>query len=323
MFWCYNEMNPAKKLVKLVYFYWTQHNKRLRRFVLLREIRPGIWFVEGENRGRYPFSHSLFVEGEVGTLIDTGAGASLEKLVGKTGQVILSHYHRDHVSFNRLFDGADFVIHLEDAPGVESLDGYIALSGIGREEILAYWNSVRRTGFNETQIARYISDGDLIHAEPFTMQVIHLPGHTPGHCGFWFENFGLMFAADIDMTDFGPWYGNKTSNLDQFRDSIRRLRSMNPEVVITGHCQPLTSGIGQKIDAYERILDRRDEAILSELKKGPADSRLLAEKNIIYRQHHNRQTLLYFEEVMLIKHLNSLAGKSLVDKSEDGLYYLL
>ena len=163
----------------------------------------------------------------------------------------------------------------------------------------------------------------MIHVGPFAMQVIHLPGHTPGHSGFWFEKFGLMFAADIDMTDFGPWYGNKTSNLDQFRDSIRRLRSMDPEVVITGHCQPLTSGIRQKIDAYEAILDRRDEAILSELRKGPARSRLLAEKNIIYRQHHNSHTLLYFEEVMIIKHLNSLTGKALVDKTEDGLYFLL
>ncbi len=289
----------------------------------MREIRPGIWFVEGENRGRYPFGHSLFIEGEINTLIDTGAGASLEKLAGKTKQVVLSHYHRDHVSYNHLFAEADFLIHLEDAPGVESLVGYIELSGIGREEILAYWKSVRRSGFNETIISSYISDGDLIDAGSFAMQVTHLPGHTPGHSGFWFEKFGLIFAADIDMTDFGPWYGNKTSNLDQFRDSIRRLRSMDPEVVITGHCQPLTSGIRQKIDAYEAVLDQRDEAILSELRKGPTRSRLLAEKNIIYRQHHNRQTLFYFEEVMLIKHLNSLAGKSLVDKSEDGLYYLL
>jgi len=289
----------------------------------LREIRPGIWIVEGENGGRYPFGHSLFVEGEVNTLIDTGAGAPLENLAGKTEQVVLSHYHRDHVSFNHLFSNADFIIHAEDAPGVESLDGYIELSGIGRKEIIAYWKSVRRAGFNETVINRYISEGDLIHTGPVAMKVIHLPGHTPGHSGFWFENFGLMFAADIDMTDFGPWYGNKTSNLDQFRDSIRRLRSMDPEVVITGHCEPLTSGIRQKIDAYEAILDLRDEAILSELRKGPAGSRRLSEKNIIYRQHHNRQTLLYFEEVMIIKHLNSLIGKALVNKAEDGLYYLL
>lgn len=289
----------------------------------MREIRPGIWFVEGENRGRYPFGHSIFIEGKVNTLIDTGAGAPLEKLVGKIEQVVLSHYHRDHVSFNHLFAEVEFVIHGEDAPGVESLEGYIELSGIGREEILAYWKSVRKAGFKETRINRYISEGNLIDAGPYEMKVIHLPGHTPGHCGFWFENFGLMFAADIDMTDFGPWYGNRTSNLDLFRDSIRRLRSMDPEVVITGHCQPLTSGIRQKIDAYEQVLDHRDEAILSELKKGPAGSGLLAEKNIIYRQHHNRQTLLYFEEVMIVKHLNSLIGKALVNKAEDGLYYLL
>ncbi len=289
----------------------------------MREIRPGIWFVEGENRGRYPFGHSIFVEGEVNTLIDTGAGESLKKLVGKAEQVVLSHYHRDHVSYNHLFANADFLIHADDAQGVESLDGYIELSGIGRKEIIAYWNSVRRVGFNETRMSSYLSDEDSLQAGSLAMKVVHLPGHTPGHCGFWFEDFGLMFAADIDMTDFGPWYGNKTSNLDQFRDSIRRLRLMDPEVVITGHCQPLTKGIRKKINAYEAILDHRNEAILSELKDGPAGSRLLADKNIIYRRHHNNHTLLYFEEVMIIKHLNSLVGKSIVGKTEDSLYFLL
>lgn len=289
----------------------------------MREIRPGIWFVEGENRGRYPFGHSLYIEGEVNTLIDTGAGSSLEKLAGKTKQVFLSHYHRDHVSCNHFFGGVDFYIHAEDAPGVESLEGYIGLSGLGREEIMAYWKSVRKSGFIETNISSYISDGDLVNAGSSFMKVIHMPGHTPGHCGFWFEDVGLMFSADIDMTDFGPWYGNQTSNLDQFRDSIRRLRSMDPEIVITGHCQPLTGNIRQRIDAYEAVLDRRDELILSELRKGPARSRLLAEKNIIYRQHHNHFTLFYFEEAMIIKHLNSLAGKALVGKTEDDLYFLL
>jgi glyoxylase-like metal-dependent hydrolase (beta-lactamase superfamily II) len=289
----------------------------------LKEIRPGIYFVEGENRGRYPFGHSLFVEGAVNTLIDTGAGAFLASLSGKTEQVFLSHYHRDHVSYNHLFAEADFSIHIEDAPAVETLDGYIELSGIGREEIIAYWKSVRKSGFNETRINRYLSDGDLIHAGSLVGKVIHLPGHTPGHCGLWFDNYGLIFAADIDLTDFGPWYGNKTSDIDQFRNSIRRLRSLNPEVVVTGHCEPLTSAIRPRMDAYERVLDQRDEAIIAELKQAPAGSRQLAEKNIIYRQHHDRHTLLYFEEVMIIKHLNSLLRKSIIAKTEDDLYYLL
>jgi len=101
----------------------------------VREIRPGIWFIEGENRGRYPFAHSLYVDGEEKILIDTGAGEMLEELSGITGQVVLSHYHRDHVTRNYLFNNAKFFIHRDDAPGVESAEGFYRLSGLNQVDL--------------------------------------------------------------------------------------------------------------------------------------------------------------------------------------------
>jgi glyoxylase-like metal-dependent hydrolase (beta-lactamase superfamily II) len=289
----------------------------------MKNIRDGVWFVQGENKGRYPFSHSLYVEGEKNLLIDTGAGPALEELVPKTDQVALSHYHRDHVTFNHLFREALFMIHRDDAPGVETLEGFLALSGLDLVDIEAYWKMVRQYNFTATGIERYLGDGDTIDLGRNKITVVHLPGHTPGHCGFLIEKYNLIYASDIDLSSFGPWYGNPSSDPDQFRCSIRRLRDLKPDILVTGHCDPVYNHIDQKLAAYESVLDQRDEAILAQIRKQPATLEELTAKKIIYRRHNGQEVLRFFEKSMVLKHLESMIKKGIAFKTEDELFLAL
>jgi glyoxylase-like metal-dependent hydrolase (beta-lactamase superfamily II) len=286
----------------------------------MMEIRPGIWFVEGENRGRYPFAHSLYIEGEPNTLIDTGAGASLNEISSKTDQVVLSHYHRDHVTCNYLFKDAHFFIHKNDAPGVESAEGFYRLSGLNQVDVEAYWKMVNQINFEPTRINSYLADGDLIGSGKTIFRVLHLPGHTPGHCGFFFEEYGFIFAVDVDLTAFGPWYGNPSSDLEQFRASIKRLRNLQPELIATGHSLPTGQDIDQKLAAYEEILEKRDQKILKALKVRPHTLAELTDKKYIYRKHNGQEILRFFEKQMIAKHLKSLIKRGLVLKTEAGFY---
>ena len=289
----------------------------------MKEIRPGVWFVEAENKGRYPYAHSLYLEGEENLLIDTGAGSVLVELAAKTEQVVLSHYHRDHVTFNYLFSGASFSIHREDAPGVESLEGFLRLSGLGQVGIEAYWKMVRQIDFSATEVDRYHDDGDYFDLGRLKVRVLHCPGHTPGHCGFLVEEYNLIYASDIDLTAFGPWYGNPSSDPDQFRLSIRRLRDLKPELLVTSHNTPVANKIDQKLAAYEAVLDQRDEAILAVLKEKPATLEQLAAKKIIYRRHFGQEILRFFEKSMISKHLESLLKREMIARSEEGFFVVL
>lgn len=287
----------------------------------MKEVRPGAWFVEGENRGRYPFAHSFYLEGgEQNLLVDTGAGKVLEKLVDKTDQVFLSHYHRDHVKANHLFEGALFCIHTEDAPGVESKEGFYSLSGLNQIDIETYWKVVGQSGFSATKISRYLNDGDIFELGRIRLEVLHLPGHTPGHCGILIEEYGLVYASDIDLTSFGPWYGNPSSDLDLFRRSIDRVRKLDPEVLITGHNEPVTEKIKEKLDSYEAVLDHRDEAIMAFLKQEPAGIEEITSQEIIYRRHNGLESLRYFEKSMIRKHLESLRKRGALVENEEGLF---
>jgi len=67
-----------------------------------------ISFIGGENGGRYPFNHSLYIEGDVARVIIDPA-SNLEKLKrlqkkGGVDMVWLSHWHEDHIRYLYLFE---------------------------------------------------------------------------------------------------------------------------------------------------------------------------------------------------------------------------
>lgn len=289
----------------------------------MQEVKPGVFFIQAENSGRYPYSNSLFLQGDINLLVDTGAGPILNNLPVPPDRVLLSHYHRDHVTFNHLFKSASFAVHENDAEGIESREGFYRLSGLDRVDIEAYWKMVKQYDFSATKIDDYIDEGQITEMGTFNLQVIHLPGHTPGHCGFYIDKYNLVYASDIDLTSFGPWYGNPSSDPDQFRVSIGRIIDMEPDILITGHSKPVSKDIKKKLTDYAAILDRRDEALLRILKEKPSALGELVEKNVIYRKHHGLEVLKYFERVMIEKHLESLIKREILIKTEEGRYEVL
>jgi len=79
-------------------------------------------------------------------------------------------------------------------------------------------------------------DGDLIHFGHEQLQVLHLPGHTPGHCGFAMESIRLCligdacFSSAAGRTDL--WGGNES---DQ-EHSLDRLAALPADwELVPGH----------------------------------------------------------------------------------------
>jgi glyoxylase-like metal-dependent hydrolase (beta-lactamase superfamily II) len=278
----------------------------------MEEVIPGVWLIRAENGGRFPYAHALFLEGESNILIDTGAGRGLRQVVGRVERVILSHYHRDHVNGNALFPGASFWIHPLDAPGIQTAGGFFRLSGIDRVLSGSFWDMVKQIGFQATEVAGPILDRERIDLGRATLQVLHTPGHTPGHCAFLVEEHALVFAADIDLTPFGPWYGNVSSDPDRFRASIRLLRDLKPALFLSCHCDPVVEKIDQRLAEFAAVIDRREEIIHALLRREQLSLAQIVERKPFYGRHpYPEKIYRFFESVMIAKHLESLERRGL------------
>ena len=119
-----------------------------------------------------------------------------------------------------------------------------------------------------------------------TIEAVHLPGHTRGHSGFRISN-GVFFLSDIDLTGFGPYYGDAWSDLDDFEESLRRVRDEEADFYVTFHHKGVIEGretfVGM-VDSFAAVIDRRHEAMLEFLAEPHTIDDMMRHR-FIYRPH--------------------------------------
>jgi glyoxylase-like metal-dependent hydrolase (beta-lactamase superfamily II) len=178
--------------------------------------------------------------------------------------VINSHGHEDHIAGNGLFADARIHIHGADLEAARSLEGLMAVYGyegeVGREfERLV----VDEFHFEPRADAKGFSDGRVFDLGGVTVEAVHLPGHTRGHSGFRIDN--VFFLSDIDLTGFGPYYGDMWSDLDDFEESLVKVRDEEADYYVTFHHKGIIEGREQfleMLDAFAAVIPRRHGEML-------------------------------------------------------------
>jgi len=86
-------------------------------------------------------------------------------------------------------------------------------------------------------VDRGLREGDQVGP----LRVVAIPGHTPGHLAFHWEQGGVLAVGDAVATwpriDAG-WPGFNL-NEGQYRASLKRLAQIEAEVIAVGHGEPL------------------------------------------------------------------------------------
>lgn len=275
---------------------------------MFTELRPNLFFVSGEQNGQFPYSNGLMLNNGLKVLVDTGFGPSRRVAIMATGEVdviINTHFHLDHAYGNQFFPKAQVWVHTSDAPALRSPEHFFAYTGFC--EFYKYADDKHFPGGPpRREVDRELADGEVLDFGDVRFQVIHTPGHTPGHIALYELQSGILFSGDIDLSPFGPWYGNLRSNLEEFADSIKRLIELKPKVLVTSHAGIVTDNISERLREYADKLNLRDEQILQHLRV-PKTMSDLVDMKIIFRHYPEPQRLYrFFEEVMLEKHLQRL-----------------
>ncbi len=286
---------------------------------------PEIFFVKGQRNGKYPYSHSMLLKD---TLIDTGISSGfLRKLKRKIkiNNVILSHWHEDHICGNRLLSQANFMAHKEDIHIIEDISKMYEYYHVSNdpEQIELFDAILQGLRLKNTTIDSILSDKDIIEINDlYELQVIHTPGHTKGHSCFYEKNSKIIFLADIDLSSFGPWYGCKDSNIMEFEDSIKKLKELQIEIAVSAHKGIIygSSNIQNQLEEYLKKIYQRDEKILKFLSENsPKTLEDLANKNIIYSTYSEYKIYeILAEKIMIKSHLTKLLKENKISQKNNG-----
>ncbi len=301
------------------------------------EIQPKVHLIRGKNEARFPQANTILIDDEILTLVDAGSHPdqviSTLKDLGHQPEdldrIVLTHFHADHkghtMHFRHLSD-CEVLCHPLARDAIESFQDMMKTIGIVSPETKEQWLNLLKSKMPHVQ-DNYIVDGTFRDDRPINcgeveLLPIHSPGHTRDHTCFGINGLEKILLVDIDLTDFGPWYGNVASDLDDFKKSIQRIIDLQPKMGISSHLiDPVTEGLDEQLKGYLAYFDQRDDELLHQIAKGVNTVKQLAQIPIIYPKLPHPVYLL-FEEIMLDKHIESLSKNDQV-LLEDGNLQIL
>lgn len=214
------------------------------------------YFGGGLIGGYLAFEHDRAV------LIDTGlTGQRPDLLAGLEGvrleAILLTHGHIDHAG-NAHWLKQRYQVPVYAHPADQGhLDQVYPYRGWNRicgwvEALAAWWE-----GYRPVTVDEPLEDGQEL---PFWggLEVIHLPGHTLGHCGFYSRRHRLLLAGDLYACYLGqasrpPFFFN--SRADLLPATYRRAAGVPFEQVFPCHWlatspERLTSALRQKLERW-------------------------------------------------------------------------
>jgi glyoxylase-like metal-dependent hydrolase (beta-lactamase superfamily II) len=153
-------------------------------------------------------THAYLLSGtEYSLIIDTGLGImniyeEVTKLTDKPVIAVATHIHWDHIGGHKYFP--NFYVHRDEVNwlsgefplSLEQIKGYV----IERCELPASFN-IADYEFFQGNATRILEDNDVIDIGGRSIQVLHTPGHSPGHMCFYEKSRGYLFTGDLVYKD--------------------------------------------------------------------------------------------------------------------------
>lgn len=288
---------------------------RILNKIETKQLDEGIFLIIGKNKGTFPYCNALLIIDDEVVLIDSGCGNEImEQLADHVDILINSHYHIDHILGNALFN--ELWVVEEEAGVTGSFESYKQYAGILNEPVEKDWLEWFHDWFefSPSTHTRTFKANETFNFGDTTWEVVHTPGHSPGHCCFYEPEERIILSSDIDLAAFGPWYGNPNADLNDFIRSIKKLRDYDIKTIATSHTFPMSKGINEALDEYLNVVYRREEQIIKLLGQERTLD-FLEKQNIMYRKDQKRyKTFAWFERKMIEKHLDRLVTIGRIEK---------
>lgn len=202
-------------------------------------------------------THCYLLEGDRRSLlIDTGLGieniyGEVVKLTNKPITAVATHIHWDHIGGHKYFP--DFYAH---AAELDWLNGQFPLSPEAIKEMVLDrcdppdgFDADRYELFQGTP-SKILEDGDVIDLGGRCIEVLHTPGHSPGHLCFWEATTGYLFTGDLVYKDVLFAYYPSTDP-EAYLASLEKVAALPVQIVLPAH---------HSLDIQPEVLSRMRDA---------------------------------------------------------------
>lgn len=217
-------------------------------------VQSGVYLLRGQGE-------NMLIDTGNWTLpeYNNGMGEFLTELLDKEKNdlkyIVITHFHYDHTGNAKMLKeryGAMVVCHPSDKPIIEdplivTREENITRFGVTPEQVVADFNlkEGESLGLSDPDIIRKywnfpvevdveVNQGDILEFGGIKTEVIHLPGHCPGHIGIWNPHTGSLYSGDLlhYPTPLGPY---PIGNAKDHNESIKKCLDLQPQLLLEGH----------------------------------------------------------------------------------------
>ena len=278
--------------------------------------------------GFFPLCNTLVILSDEIAVVDPGCSVeSLRFLLRKEGKelrdidvVLLSHIHPDHIThaarLNRL-SRCRVAANEITAPLFDDKEQMKRFLGFTPGHLIRpLWEDLvneRMYGaLDDCKTTDIVKDGETFLVGGHSLKMRCTPGHLPDHMCIELVEENLLFASDIDLTEFGPFYGHPNSSIPEFKESIKKVMDGGYRGIISGHLkEPLIEDYEPGLRAYLKQFDMREEFVLLAVRGGAKTINDIVVNPIIYPSLTN-VVYLQFEKWMIEHHVDSLIERGLI-----------
>jgi glyoxylase-like metal-dependent hydrolase (beta-lactamase superfamily II) len=220
-------------------------------------------------------------------LFDTGPESTFETVAAElrnlgfdpadVRHVFLSHIHFDHAGAAWRFAelGATIYVHPRGAPHLIHPAKLVAsATRLYGDQMEKLWGKIAAI---PAERVRVLEDNDLVEAGRLAIRAVSTPGHASHHHVFHWDD--IVFGGDVAGVRLGsgppaPPFVPPELDIEAWRDSIAKIRALNPVKLYLPHFGLVRGDIPAHLDALEERVVRWSHWFRDRLRSGDDESRM-------------------------------------------------